>query len=123
MGAVGSLEGPGRRGRRLALVLVVMLGVWIFARFGDAPPRAAQVAGLFERPIAFRVTPPQPVTEINVRAGAGREYRIIRTLPRSARVVGLEQLQDRQGAPWIRLSDNGGYIKQSILTVDGWAGR
>ena len=115
------LDGPGAQPLRIALILSLLVGVWVFARFGEAPPRGAQLSGQFEGPVVFRVSPPEQVTEINVRAGPGRQYRIVGHLPRNSQVVGVEQLPDNQGAPWIRLTEERGYIKQSILTPQGWA--
>lgn len=101
----------------LWIAAALLVCVWVFARFGGhEPSRTDPAVGVFKRPIMFEVTPPKPVKTINVRSGPGAQFRVIGHRKPGTRVLGIERVTDTNSAFWIRLSNDRGFVKESILT-------
>lgn len=104
----------------LSLVLIVICGVWIYARFGAtaSAPSSFHTAdiGNFTTPKYFIVTPAFDFSNINVRAGPGMQYRILETIPRGTQLTGVGRTVDSDGDFWIVLVNGRGYALESVLS-------
>lgn len=103
---------------RIGLAVILLIAVWAFARYGGRPPSDPGAAGVFPHPVTFIVSPPGQIQTINVRTGPGIQFDIGSHLNRGDRLAGVERVTDLRGAPWIRLSDARGFVKESILATE-----
>lgn len=109
---------PSARKLRVWAALLLVLLVWTYARFGDfkptqQPPRF--VVGAFARTMPFIATPGAGLQRINVRTGPGTEFPVQRQFDRGALVGGIARRLDRNGAYWIELEGEGGFVKETVL--------
>lgn len=113
-------SGNQSAGAKIWLTIALLVGVWAFARLGGHPPAAPLSAvGVFAQPTRFLVTPMESVTSVNVRIGPGTQFRVRDRLYRGDQVSGVERVTDVNGDPWIKLANESGFVKESILTVAG----
>jgi hypothetical protein len=107
---------------KIALVALSVVTVWAYARFDAllefpsapaAPP--SMIIGSFHEPQVFIATPGEGNVHINVRAGPGAEFRVLRQFDRGVAVRGVARTLDSRGAYWIELAEGRGFIKESVL--------
>lgn len=104
-----------------SIVVVVICGIWIFARFGDITEavtllRSTSVSGTISTPMSFIATPGVNFDRINVRAGPGIQYPIIEKIARGEPLTGIGRTRDSTGAFWIELDNRRGYVSESVLS-------
>ncbi len=105
---------------KLAVVALLLVVAWSFARFASLADPATVLSapagvGVFAQPSNFAATPGVDAQHVNVRAGPGAEYRVKLQLDRGTIVVGVARALDTKGVPWIQLSGDAGYVKETVL--------
>jgi len=97
------------------LIAVLLIGVWIFARFGGGLP--TNEVGTFSQPVPYVAAPGGTARHIHLRAGPGAEFKVRENLERDAPVVGIARRTDSHGDFWIELADGRGFAKESVLAA------
>ncbi len=101
-----------------ALLIVLGIGTaWYLVSVGYianplAPPPAVAV---FAQPQAFVVTPGGRALHANVRSRADANAEVKQVLSRGDQVSGIGRVVGADGATWIELAGDAGFIKESVL--------
>lgn len=106
---------------RIALVAALLVGVWAYARFSDRPvpaPTPSLAIGAFSEPENFVAAPGLNAQHIHVRSGPGAAYRILETLEPGTALIGIARRTDTNGAFWIQLANNRGFVKETVLSAN-----
>lgn len=103
---------------KIFVTVMAIVAVWFYARFGVTQPSPTAITiGAFATPQEFVARPGEGSSHINVRAGAGADYRVLYQLDRGAGVVGIARVTDAKGAYWIELKDGKSFAKESVLSL------